>query len=393
MVTQPKGSAPGDKSLKRILQIGNWPPPVCGWSMGLVGLRKELETRGWECRVMNLNENRRVVSSEYIDIQNGWDYLWKLLRCVRDGCVVHVRVNGEAVKGYIVAFLALVVARLWRRPALLTFCGGHQQTYFPAPRPSLRHLAFSLLFRLPARIYCNNIAVKQVLLTTGIPAERVLPIPHTSSYYVEFLPSPLPKEVEEFYARHEGVLFSYVCFRKEFALEFFAEVIRRFRMIFPRVAFLWVGTPERELPLMKAFVRAQKIEDAILVMGSAPHEMFLNMLNHSLAYIRTPITDGVCSSVLESLKLKVPVLAADNATRPTGTELWEAGNVESLLNLMIDVVRHRETVVARIPEVTLEDNAKKLADDIEDACFQASDAIATLQRSTGLRPGRFHDSQ
>ena len=32
---------------KWILEIGNWPPPVCSWSMSLVGLRKELEARGW----------------------------------------------------------------------------------------------------------------------------------------------------------------------------------------------------------------------------------------------------------------------------------------------------------------------------------------------------------
>ena len=58
---------------KRILQIGNWPPPVCGWAMSLVGLRRELEARGWECPVMNLNENRRVKSADYIDVQSGAD--------------------------------------------------------------------------------------------------------------------------------------------------------------------------------------------------------------------------------------------------------------------------------------------------------------------------------
>jgi glycosyltransferase involved in cell wall biosynthesis len=382
-----------EKSLKRILQIGNWPPPVCSWSMSLVGLRKELEARGWECRVMNLNENRRVRSPEYIDVQNGWDYLVKLLRCVRDGCSVHVRVNAEAVKGYIIAFLALAAARLWKRPALLTFGGGHQQTYFPAPRPSLRHFAYSLLFRLPERIYCNNNAVKQVLLTTGIPAERVVPIPHTSPYYVELSASPLPKEVEEFYRSHEGVFFSYVCFRKEFVLEFLAEAIRRFRTIYPKVGFFWVGPWDRELPAIRAFLHDQKIDDVVFVSGSAPHDMFLNTLSRSLAYIRTPMTDGTCSSVLESLKLKVPVLAADNGTRPLGTELWEAENVESLLNLMIDVMRQRGAIVARIPEIVLEDNAKKLADDIEEVSRGSfNNTVTTVPASSGLPSSPSQDS-
>jgi glycosyltransferase involved in cell wall biosynthesis len=337
--------------------------------MSLVGLRKELEARGWDCRVMNLNENRKVRSPDYIDVQNGWDFCLKVARAVWQGCAVHIRVNGETVKGYTLAVIALSLARLGRRPALLTYGGGHQQSYFPAPRLTLRHLAFSFLFRLPARIYCNSEAVKKVLLTTGISPDRVVPIPHFSNYYVQFTAIPFPPDVEEFFRRHEGVFFSYVCFRKEFALEFLAEAIRRFRAASPRTGFLLLGPWEREMDQMRQFLRREKIEDCVHALASVPHEMFLNLLSRSLAHIRTPVTDGICSSVLESLKLKVPVLAADNGTRPRGTELWQEGNVESLLDLMRKVASHREEFVARIPEIELEDNAKKLADSIEEVCL------------------------
>src|SRR6266851_3887251 len=104
---------------RRILEIGNWPPPVCGWSLGLVGLRRELEARGWECRVMNLNENRRVSSPEYIDVQNGWDYLRKLLPGERDGCAVPPRLNPKFLKGYFLASPPPRPARLGGRPAPL----------------------------------------------------------------------------------------------------------------------------------------------------------------------------------------------------------------------------------------------------------------------------------
>jgi glycosyltransferase involved in cell wall biosynthesis len=336
--------------------------------MSLVGLRKELEDRGWDCAVMNLNENRRVRSPEYIDVQSGWDYFCKVLGRVRRGYAVHVRVNGETKKGYALALSALALARLYHRPALLTYGGGHQQSYFPAPKLSLRHIAFSFLFRFPQRIYCNSEKVKQVLLTTGIPGERVIPIPHFSSYYVQFTPTPLPPEVEKFLASREGVIFSYVCFRKEFALEFLADAIRKFRKEHPGVGFLWVGPWGREMEPMLNFLRDERIEESVLLQGSVPHEMFLNMLSRSLAYIRTPVTDGICSSVLESLKLKVPVLAADNGTRPIGTELWNEGNVDSLLRLMKQAVLRNSEMVARIPEIPVEDNARKLADSIEDVC-------------------------
>src|SRR5260370_14782638 len=110
------------RRMKRILEIGNWPPPVCSWSMSLVGLRKELEARGWECRVMNLNENRRVLHPDYIDVQSGWDYVRKLMRCVREGCAVHVRVNGEAGKGCLGSFLSRVAGLLGRPALLRSYC-------------------------------------------------------------------------------------------------------------------------------------------------------------------------------------------------------------------------------------------------------------------------------
>jgi glycosyltransferase involved in cell wall biosynthesis len=354
---------------KRILQIGNWPPPVCGWSMGLVGLRKELEVRGWDCPVINLNENRRVCSPEYIDVQNGWDYFLKVLRHVWRGYAVHIRVNGETKKGYLLALSALLLARMGGRPAFLTYAGGHQQSYFPAPKGSLRHAAFWLLFRVPQRIYCNSEAVKRVVLTTRVAPEKVEPIPHCSPYYVEFAPATLPPQVEEFYRRHDGVFFSYVCFRKEFSLLFFAEVIRRLEEKFPNVGFLMVGPPDREMDAMKTFLKEQKIEDAVCLLPSVSHDIFLTLMSRSLAYIRTPMTDGICSSVLEALTLKIPVLAADNGTRPAGAALWKDGDVEGLLALMIKVVRNRQAMVEAIPEIEMEDNAKKLADSIEQVCF------------------------
>ena len=350
---------------KRILQIGNWPPPVCGWAMSLVGLRHELEARGWACQVMNINENRRVRSPHYIDVQSGWDYLWKVTRLVWRGYAVHVRVNGETKKGYLLALAALLLARIGRRAALLTYAGGHQQTYFPAPRGSSRHLAFSLLFRVAEHIYCNSAAVKNVLLTTGIPEEKVEPIPHFSPYYVKFTATPLPAEVEDFYLGHDGVFFSYVCFRKEFALEFLAEAMRRFRLRSPKIGFVLVCPPTRELDQVRRFLAEQKLDDATCLLGSVPHDTFLTLLSRSLAYLRTPMTDGTCASVLESLILRVPVLAADNGTRPAGVRLWQEGNLDSLLSLMAEAVQNQTAIVAEIPEISMEDNAKKLADSIE----------------------------
>jgi glycosyltransferase involved in cell wall biosynthesis len=366
---------------KKILQIGNWPPPVCGWAMSLVGLRRELEARGWDCPVMNLNENRRLPSPEYIDVQNGRDYVSKIWKHVWRGYAVHVRVNGETKKGYLLALVALGLARLAGRPGLLTYCGGHRQSFFPAPRASFRHLAFSLLFRMPTRIYCNSEPVKQALLTTGIDAHRVVPIPHFSAQYVLFTPAVLPDQVSSFCSRLDGTFFLYMCYRKEYMLEFLAEAMRRFRAQFPRIGFLLVGTSKRELEPLESFFNSQGLKDAVCITGSVTHDVFLTMVTRSLACIRSPMTDGVSSSVMEALALGVPVLGSDNGTRPRGVELWRQDDPESLLKLMAEAVQNRAAMIARMPPFSAEDNTRKLADDVEMACGSESESKTASSRS------------
>jgi glycosyltransferase involved in cell wall biosynthesis len=340
--------------------------------MGLVALRHELERRGWDCPVMNLNENRRVRSAEYIDVQTGWDFFRKVWRHVHRGYSVQARVNAESKKGYLLALLAMVLARLWGRPALLTYCGGHRQTFFPAPKLSFRYIAFSILFRIPTRIYCNSEPVKRALVTTGIDPDRVLPVPAFSARNVQFTPVEPPKYVTEFFCRCEGVFFLYICYRKEYRVDFVAEVIRLFRAQHPQMGFLLVGTGERERQLLREFFKNRGLEDAVCVTGAVSHDAFLTMLTRSLACIRIPVTDGVSASVLEALALKVPVLGSDNGTRPPGVELWGPEDREMLLKLMAEVVCSRDAMVARIPEVSVEDNTCKLADDVEAVCLSAS---------------------
>jgi len=67
----------------------------------------------------------------------------------------------------------------------------------------------------------------------------------------------------------------------------------------------------------------------------------------------------------------VPVLAADNGTRPAGARLWQEGNLASLLSLMAEAVQNHVAMVAEIPEIAMEDNAKKLADSIEQVSLDA----------------------
>ena len=76
------------------------------------------------------------------------------------------------------------------------------------------------------------------------------------------------------------------------------------------------------------------IRDRFLFAGDVPHESFLSLLSVSDLYVRTHLNDGVCSSVLESVFLGVPVVAAKNEMRPEEIITYKGGDGTDLYEKM-----------------------------------------------------------
>src|SRR5215470_18142234 len=125
----PARSAEAVRDPVRVLQIGNYPPPMCGWAIQLKLVTEELRRRGHICEVLKINEGRQIKSEEYVDVQNGPDYLKKVLTYALRGYRLNVHVNGMSKKGYWLAMVAALVGRLLDRSALVTFHGGLSQDY------------------------------------------------------------------------------------------------------------------------------------------------------------------------------------------------------------------------------------------------------------------------
>ena len=64
----------------KILQIGNYPPPMCGWAIQLKLVTEELRRRGHICEVLKINEGREHKSRDYVDVQSGFDYALSQIR-------------------------------------------------------------------------------------------------------------------------------------------------------------------------------------------------------------------------------------------------------------------------------------------------------------------------
>jgi len=357
------------KGAPKILHIGNYPPPLCGWAIHLKLVVDEMRRRGYTCEILKINENREIPSPDYVDVQGGFDYLRKLWRYAFRGYRLSMHVNGQSKAGYLLALAAMIVGRLVFRPSYLTFHGGFSQMYFPKRDSFKLRNAFWLLFTLAGKITCNSEEIKQEIVRYGIPAEKISPISAFSSQYLDFEPHTLDAPVEQFFRSHEPVICSYVSFRPEYELVTMREAMTRLRRDHPKAGFVWLGFPGKEMPKAQDFVGIWPAEerDSLMLLGNVDHDTFLTLMTRSAIFWRTPACDGVSASVLESLTLGVPVVASDNGRRPAGVVTYRETDAADMAAKLAYVVGNRDEIKATLQQNKSEDKVGEKVDWLVDS--------------------------
>lgn len=348
----------GSRRKSKILQIGNYPPPACGWAVQTKLLAEEIRRRGHVCEVLNINESRKIKSPEYMDVQNAFDYVWKVWRYGLRGYRFQMNVNGQSKPGYVLALLALMIARLLGRPATLSWRGGLQQKYFPREDSRAIRWFYRQLFGLAASISCDSLSVKRAIEEYGIRSDRVVAIPPFSKQNLSFNSVALPENVERFLNQHQQVFFCYVSFRPEYELAMLRRAMARFRHDYPKAGFVWLGFPSKEMPAVEQYVAEWSAHerDGLLLLGNLTHDEFLSLLRCCTAYLRTPMCDGVAASILESLALGIPVVASDNGTRPKGVVTYANLDEADLCAKLSLVVTQPEQVKQQTRLEQMDDN-------------------------------------
>ena len=359
----------GDKEMlrpARILEITSYPPPRAGWGVRVQMLKRHLEAHGHECTVLNIGQSRRIPSDEYETVMNGFDYVRKLWRFSLRGYVAHVHVNGQSTQGFAIALTAMFVNLLCGRRCVLTFHGGIDQIYFPRPRYPWLLPMFWTMFAVPRRIICNSPAVGERIQEYGVAPAKIVSIQAFSRQYLEFEPRQLDQRFEAFFRKFPVIVLSYINLRPSFypleMLEGFARAAGRhpdWGLVLCGVA----GYPEE--PVVRATrVRLSHPDLAgrVCVIDDLDHDEFLTALSRSAVFLRSPVSDGVCSSVLEALSLRIPVVAAENGHRPEGVVTYTVTNPEHLSAVLTDVIARREIVAASLPVPYIPDTLTVEAD-------------------------------
>lgn len=343
----------------KILQITSYPPPRAGWGVRVEFLKRRLESEGHVCTVLNIGRSRIIPSTEYETVMGGFDYARKVWRFSRRGFVVHMHVNGESPKGFVLSLLAEAVNMLWGKRCFLTFHAGVDQLYFPRPKYPWLLPMYWLLFAIPRRIICNSEAVKTKILEYGVPESKVVAIPAFSSQYVDRVPVQLSREVASFFARTPKVVFVYIRLRPGFYLDTMIDGFAKVAAAEPGAGLAICGLSgdieEAVLADMNSHIARHRLADRICLIEDLNHDEFLEVLSKSALYLRTPTSDGVASSVLESLTLGIPVVGSENGTRPPGVITYQATDPADLATKVLQVFASRDAIVASMPRPPVRD--------------------------------------
>ncbi|RPI56955.1 MAG: glycosyltransferase [Acidobacteria bacterium] len=343
----------------RILEITSYPPPRAGWGVRVEFLKQHLEAAGHECVVLNIGKSRNIPSPEYETVGGAADYVRKVWRFCRAGFTTHVHINGSTAKGLVLTIAAQMLNLLCGRRCVLTFHAGVKQVYFPRSQSPVLWPVFWLMFMLPRTIICNNEAVKAKIREYGIPGRKIRPIPAFSRQYLEAEADALDERLEAFYERFEFIVFTYVRVRDGFYLETLIDGFARLAAKRSDVGLVICGVAGDINPVLwqtvERAIEQHRLAERICIIDDLPHEHFLTALKRSSLYLRTPTSDGVASSVLEALAMGVPVVAAENGTRPAGTITYAPTDGRALADAVDRVLSNREEAIAAIPPVPVRD--------------------------------------
>jgi glycosyltransferase involved in cell wall biosynthesis len=170
----------------------------------------------------------------------------------------------------------------------------------------------------------------------------------------------LPQELQEFLKRRNPIIVSYFFLRPEFFVESLVDALRRVALEVPNVGAVLIGADTRSEQVAEMVDKAG-LKESVYHAGDLSHDQFMTLVAEAHLFIRTPQKDGVSSSVLEALSLKIPVIASENGTRPPGVVTFQAGDAADLACKVLDAWRRYHAVRSQTVPPPIQDTVEEEA--------------------------------
>jgi glycosyltransferase involved in cell wall biosynthesis len=288
---------------------------------------------GLQCTVLNI-QPRAPSSSAYVKVSGRFDLMKKLARHVLDDWTLSVHINGHNPKSWSVAVLCGVAAH-FGCGGTLTVHSGMAPEYLRGAT-AWRRTAARLACVMYSRVVCVNEEIADSIAQLGIQRD-VLDI-KPAYEPVQRIECVVPEHLNRWMSGHPVFLSVTLSFRPEYGFELLMDAVSRLKRKHPGLGCLVMGTGEDRFAAQE-LIHKNRLDETVFLAGDLDHQLCLTAISRSAAFVRPTFRDGDSISVREAIALGVPVVASNVGTRPAGTLLFEAGNIEGL-------VRQVEAVLA-----------------------------------------------
>jgi glycosyltransferase involved in cell wall biosynthesis len=304
--------------VRRILLVGDYPPPYGGLSIQVAALRRRLAALGDDVRVLDIGQRRRQPRPECLPARNPVDFARAVLAHAGRGATIHVHTNGHNPKSWLVACAGAVAGLRAGRRAVVSLGSGLMPAFVRAARAPVRTIVRATLAAAGALIVRND-AARAALVALGADPSAVRVVPGFYGVTPDEI-GRLPHDVAWFCRGHRPVIGMISTLGPEYGQALFVDAAARLRARLPELGAILVG-PDRMDDGRPSWIHATG--------ALAPPEVLAAMRALDV-FVRPTYFDGDASSVREALALGVRTVASDTDFRPDGVRLFPKGDAEAL---------------------------------------------------------------
>jgi glycosyltransferase involved in cell wall biosynthesis len=251
----------------KVCLIGDYPPPYGGFSVEIEGISGNLRRLNQDCRVLNIGENRRVPSSEYVSVHGYPDFLYNFFQAAREGYLLHLVTTGHSKQSWWVSTILALAGKLNHGRSVLALGSGGLLPYLDRTSGWWRRWIRWVLGS------CGMVIVKtqdarDLIHSLGVVEERLC---LAAAYSGNLTPRPelLPPEVHAFYEAHRPVVVSSVSFLPEYGIESMLDAIQSLRPDYPEIGLVLAGGENGKEGSVEE-IRKRGLESSVLLAGPRP---------------------------------------------------------------------------------------------------------------------------
>jgi glycosyltransferase involved in cell wall biosynthesis len=288
-----------------------------------------MKRTGQQSSVLNVDPSAPEHAA-YIKISGGADLLLQLLRHVWNDWALHVHTNGHNPKSWFIGLACGLAAQLGPG-ATLTLHSGLAPAYLRNSGGWKREIA-RLACVLYDRVTCVNTEIADAVAELGVEKNKVQITP--AFLPIEVPNVSLPVNIEAWLQEHSPVISATIFFRPEYGFEILLAALSRLKERYPQIGCFVMGSGEEQAKA-EALVEQSGSKECIYLGGDLDHELCLALMARSSVFVRPTFQDGDSISVREAIALSLPVVASNVGTRPSGVTLFDAGDVNGLVDAVI----------------------------------------------------------